>query len=681
MSTPESAGHWRVERDADGILWLALDRADAGVNTLSAEVIEALDRHIEAARAEPPRGMVIHSAKPGGFIAGADVREFLTLGDANEAVEVIRRAQGVLDRIEALPFPTVSLIHGYCLGGGLELALATRYRIAEDDPGTRIGLPEVNLGIHPGFGGTVRATRLLGPLPALDLMLSGRSIDARAARRIGLVDHAVPRRVLRRAARQIVLTAPEPRQPHWSRRLPGAGALRPWVARYLRRRVAARAPEAHYPAPYALIGLWERHARDPRRMYEEEAASVARLVTGETARNLIRVFFLRERLKSIGKADGGAVRHVHVVGAGVMGGDIAAWCALQGLRVTLQDRSPDRIAPAIGRASSLFARRLRDPRRARAAMDRLMPDIRGDGVGRADVVIEAIHEDAGAKQALFRELEPRMRADALLATNTSSIPLETLGEGLERPGRLVGLHFFNPVARMQLVEVVRGADTDADVVRRGAAFARAIDRLPLPVASRPGFLVNRVLMPYLLEAIIALEEGMSAGAIDRAAVDFGMPVGPIELADSVGLDVCLSVADNLGTPDRPTPGRLRRLVEEGRLGRKSGRGFYDYRDGKPVRPRAGQDAHPATALDDRLILPLVNEAVACLREGIVDDVDALDAGVVFGTGFAPFRGGPLHYALNAGPDAVSARLEALARTHGARFAPDEGWEALRRPAG
>jgi 3-hydroxyacyl-CoA dehydrogenase/enoyl-CoA hydratase/3-hydroxybutyryl-CoA epimerase len=675
MSVP--ARHWQAERDADGILWLALDRQDASANTLSAEVIEELDALLRDSEKSPPRALVLRSAKPAGFIAGADVREFQRLRSYAEASEVILRAHAVFDRLERLGCPTVSLIHGYCLGGGLELALATRHRIAEDDPRTRLGFPEVRLGIHPGFGGTLRSTRLIGHLRAMDLMLSGRAIGARAARALGLVDYAVPRRQLLRAARQVALHPPPPHRPPLWQQAAGYGPVRPYVARRLRREVAKKAPERHYPAPYALIDLWARHADDPRRMLEAEADSVARLIVGDSAQNLIRVFFLQERLKSLGRESAARAGHVHVVGAGIMGGDIAAWCAAQGLRVTLQDQSPERIAPAIGRAGRLFGARLKERRLIQAAMDRLVPDPQGLGAARADVVIEAIFENAEAKQSLFRSIEGRARPDALLATNTSSIPLEVIGEALARPERLVGLHFFNPVARMQLVEVVRGPGTSADAVARAQAFARQIDRLPLPVASSPGFLVNRVLMPYLMEAVIAVSEGVRPELVDSAAVEFGMPMGPIELADTVGLDICLSVADILAERLGATvPQRLRRMVEAGQLGAKSGRGFYAYSGGKPAksRPQTG-DVLPDD-LTDRLILSMLNEAVACLDEGVVGDEDALDAGIVFGTGFAPFRGGPMRYLRSSEPARLKERLEALRRRHGERFTPHEGWSRL-----
>jgi 3-hydroxyacyl-CoA dehydrogenase/enoyl-CoA hydratase/3-hydroxybutyryl-CoA epimerase len=671
------ARHWRSERDQDGIVWLMLDQSGSTVNTLSVDVIAELDAQLMALEQDLPRGLVIRSGKPGGFIAGADIKEFLRARTREAAAELIRGCHTVFDRLEALGCPTLSLIEGYCLGGGLELALATRYRIALDEPRTRLGLPEVRLGIHPGFGGTLRAPRLIGHLPALDLMLSGRSLSAHAAWKVGLVDHALPERQLVRAARALVLEAPPPHRPPWLQRLAGQRLARPVVAKLMRRKVALRAPEQHYPAPYALIDLWRRHADDPKRMQAEEANSVAQLVVGDTAQNLIRVFFLQERLKSRGRTTAAPARRVHVIGAGAMGGDIAAWCALRGLQVTLQDQSAHRIAPAIKRAAELFRRELKQPRLVQAALDRLLPDIHAAGVDRADVVIEAIFENADAKQALYRELEPRLRPDALLATNTSSIPLEILGPALTRPERLVGLHFFNPVAKMQLVEVVHAPHTDAGVLAQANGFVRQIDRLPLAVKSSAGFLVNRVLMPYLLEAVTIVGEGIRPELVDRTALEFGMPMGPIELADTVGLDICLSVANILSTHTRAqVPERLQRMVEAGQLGRKSGRGFYGYRNGVLLKGRLDSVIAAPPDLSDRLILSLLNEVVACRRAGIVEDDDALDAGIIFGTGFAPFRGGPMRYIRERGISNLKERLQNLAREHGERFTPDAGWTEL-----
>lgn len=674
MSGPHTLMHWQLDTDADGLAWLSLDRQDAGTNILTEEVLDQFAALIEQLERAAPRGLVIRSGKVNGFIAGADVRTFTSLDSREQALALIRKGQRVFDRLEALPFPTLALIHGFCLGGGLELALACRYRIARDDDGTRLGLPEVRLGIHPGFGGSLRAVRLLGGLKALDLMLSGRTVSARQARRLGLVDHAVPERHMHRAARETLLDPPAAHRPARLDRMSNHVLARPLLAPLLKRQVARRAPAAYYPAPYALIDVWRRHADDPRAMLDAEAASVADLILGPTAQNLVRVFLLQERLKGLARATDSGVRHVHVIGAGVMGGDIAAWCAYSGLTVSLQDQTPERIAPAMGRAAKLYGRKARDPRRVTAAWDRLIPDHRGRCVARADLVIEAVFEDKEVKRVLYRDIEPKLRSDALLASNTSSIPLEELATALERPERLVGLHFFNPVAKMQLVEVVRGRNSSEQSVQQAMAFTRAIDRLPLPVTSTPGFLVNRVLMPYLLEAVTLETEGVPAALIDRAAVDFGMPMGPIELADTVGLDVCLHVARILSSAMAvEVPERLEELVAEGRLGSKSGAGFYTWRKGKPVKPRPDSDYRAPDDLTDRMMMRLLNEARACLREGVVADADLLDAGMIFGTGFAPFRGGPLHYIHGHGETALYRTLQELTTRHGSRFTPDPGW--------
>lgn len=669
--------HWWAETDDDRITWLSLDKADSSTNVLSAEVVAELGTALEAVAEQRPRGLIIRSAKPQGFIAGADVSEFTTLTDNDQAMELLQRAHTLFDRLEALPFPTLCLIHGYCLGGGLELAVACRYRIAEDEPRTRLGFPEVRLGIHPGFGGTMRAVRLLGAFSAMDMMLTGRSLDARRAQKMGLVDHAVPARHLARAARRVILDRPPPHTPPLWQRLAGHRLVRPWAARLLRRQVAGRARRDHYPAPFALIELWERYGDDPATMLAEERRSVARLITGDTAQNLVRVFFLQERLKSLGRGDNEfSPQRVHVIGGGVMGGDIAAWCAMQGFHVTVQEQRLEALARLVQRGHDLFKKRLKQPRLVQAAMDRLMPDTRGLGLERADVVIEAIFENTEAKQALYRDIEPRLKADALLATNTSSIPLEELSQALQRPERLVGLHFFNPVAKMQLVEVVSAANTDHTAAARAAAFARRIDRLPLPVKSTPGFLVNRVLMPYLLEAVRLQEEGVPAQAVDKAAEEFGMPMGPLELADTVGLDICLSVADILaGHGEVEIPQCLRHMVEAGTLGRKSGQGFYRYKNGKPQRGKLDKDYVPPTDLTQRLMFRLFNECMACLHEGVVADADLLDAGVIFGTGFAPFRGGPMYYVKQQGIDVQRRKLAILEQAYGQRFAASAGWQA------
>ncbi len=669
--------HWETKQESDGILWLSLNRAEKNTNTLSRDVLDELARLLDDMPRQHPAGLVICSGKPNGFIAGADVAEFSAIVDFSEAMRLVERVHGIFNHLERLPFPTVSLIHGFCLGGGLELALACRFRIAVDAPGTRLGFPEVKLGIHPGFGGTVRLISLISPLTALDLMLSGRSINARQALKIGLVDYAVPERQLIRAALAAIMQNPARRKGRFLRSLSRMRFIRFLLAGHMRRTIAKRAAKKYYPAPYALMDLWERFGGNPSVMYREESRSVANLVTGATAQNLVRIFLLQERMKALGQNGDFSPRFVHVIGGGTMGGDIAAWCALQGLRVTIQDIEHQRLAVAVKRASSLFRKELKDPRLVKDVLDRFVPDLRGDGITRADIVIEAIFEDATAKRKLYQHIEPRMRKEALLATNTSSIPLEELADSLRNPERFVGLHFFNPVAKMQLVEVVRGKSVDAERLNCAMRFVTAIGHLPLPVTSSPGFLINRILMPYLLEAATMEQEGIPAADIDRAAVEFGMPMGPILLADSVGLDICLSVARILaGHFKTEVPKRLESLVAMGSLGKKSGRGFYAYGKGKPVSSGKKTGSYTIGDLADRLIMRLLNEAVGCRREGIVADGDLLDAGAVFGIGFAPFRGGPIHYIRTEGVEVLHARLETLEQRYGSRFAADPGWREL-----
>jgi 3-hydroxyacyl-CoA dehydrogenase/enoyl-CoA hydratase/3-hydroxybutyryl-CoA epimerase len=618
------------------------------------------------------------SAKKSGFVAGADIKEFTEITNAEDGYRLIHAGQQVLDRLAALPCPTVAAVHGFALGGGLELALACRHRVAVGDERLSLGLPEVQLGIHPGFGGTVRSVRLLGVKPAMEMMLTGKPVRADKALRIGLVDKLVAAADLRTAAKTMALQAPAAHRPALSERVLSWAPVRPFVKSALLAQVASRARREHYPAPYAMVDLWARWGAQGSQAFEAEARSIAQLFLSETSRNLVRVFLLQDRLKALGGKSAQEVKHVHVVGAGVMGGDIAAWSALRGFTVTLQDRTLALIEPALKRARELFDKRLRDPAKSAAAAERLRADVSGDGVPEADVVIEAIFENLEAKRELYARLEPRMKPAALLATNTSSLMLEPLTAQLARPERLVGLHFFNPVPQMPLIEIVRSERTDATVMQGAVSFARRLDKLPVPCRSAPGFVVNRVLMPYLHEAMYAAQEGVPLSLIDDTAVAFGMPMGPIELADVVGLDVASHVGEIIAAElGRPAPelSRLKELIAAKKLGRKSGEGFYLWHEGKPRKaPAAGISAPPD--LLDRLILVLVNECVACLRERIVEEADLVDAAVIFGTGFAPFRGGPLAYARSRGVGAVVARLEELAAHHGARFRPDSGWPQL-----
>jgi 3-hydroxyacyl-CoA dehydrogenase/enoyl-CoA hydratase/3-hydroxybutyryl-CoA epimerase len=671
----EAEGSWSLQLDEARIAWLGLDCKGAAANTLGRAVMAELNERLAEIERLRPAAVVVWSAKESGFVAGADISEFTGLRDSEEAYELVRLGQGVLDRLEALPCPTVAAIHGFALGGGLELALACDYRVAALE-GARLGLPEVMLGIHPGFGGTVRAPRLIGAPAALDLMLTGRNLRPDKALRLGLVDRLAPPGQLKEVARALVLERPARRRPSIGLRLLQLPLLREWVAARARKQVARRARLEHYPAPYAILSLWEAFGARGSAAYDAEARSIARLFLTPTSRNLVRVFFLQNRLKALAGRQARHFGKVHVIGAGVMGGDIAAWCAWRGIDVTLQDREQRLIEAALERAREFLSRRCREPGQAQECLQRLRADVSGSGIAHADLVIEAIHEDADAKRALYARIEPLLAPGALLATNTSSIVLEDLAGGLADPGRFVGLHFFNPVSRMMLIEVVRGMATTERALGDAISFARQLDKLPLPCRSSPGFAINRVLMPYLTEAMLAGESGVPPAVIDRVAVKFGMPMGPVELADTVGLDVALHVGGILAQAfghAAPTA-LLAERVSAGHLGRKSGRGFYEWRNGQPVKPDASS-AVPED-LQDRLVLQLVNEAVACLREGVVEDADLLDAGIIFGTGFAPFRGGPIQYARERGIESTIARLRELEGRYGPRFRPDAGWQRL-----
>ncbi len=644
MTTLQTYKNWRLETDDNQILWLYFDKANATVNTLDGAVMEELSLIIDQlANDTEHKGVIITSGKKTGFIAGADISQFNKFKDIELATYVLREGQRILGKLEALRLPTVALIDGFCLGGGLELALACRYRVAEET--SRLGLPEVMLGIYPGWGGSVRLPRSIGALQAMNMILSGRIVNGKVAAKMGFVDAAVPKRQMKHAAVYYILNKRAPHQPTTLQALTNKTLARQVIAQYMRKKLREKVNQAHYPSPYQALDNWENVGVEGDKAFETEAKGCGRLFFSDTCQNLVRVFFLQERLKGLAKEINYTPHHIHVIGAGTMGGDIAAWCALRGFTVTLQDRGPQFIAPAIKRAKNLYKEKLKENYLIQQAMDRLIPDPEGYGISKADIIIEAIVEDLAAKQALFKQIESKAKPQAILATNTSSIPLDEINTVLQLPQRLVGIHFFNPVAKMQLVEVVKGQQTSPEIVDKAIAFVRKIDRLPLPVKSSPGFLVNRILMPYLLESVALLNEGIPGTVIDKAMTDFGMPMGPIILADTVGLDVCLSVAKYLGQYfNTPVPPQLVQLVEKKRLGKKTGEGFYKYKNGKQIKPDEKSYSGSLTDISDRLVLTMLNEAFACLQEGVVADGDLLDAGMIFGTGFAPFRGGPIHYA-------------------------------------
>jgi 3-hydroxyacyl-CoA dehydrogenase/enoyl-CoA hydratase/3-hydroxybutyryl-CoA epimerase len=637
--------NWRFEVDFEKIGWLTIDTPNAPVNMLSRLATSELETIIlrmeDMIASGEVIGLVIQSGKDSGFIAGADVTEFEVMSDPNVLTEALKRAHAVMDRIEGLKAPVIAAIHGFCVGGGLELVLACAYRIAVNDDKTRLGFPEVNLGIFPGFGGTGRSIRQAGPIDAMQTMLTGRMIKASAARRMGLVDKLVRHRDnLHWEARKAVLQNRKSGPAPLIQKLMAWGPIRSQIVTRMRAETSKKARREHYPAPHALIDLFEKHGDDWRAMIDGEAGGFVPLMGSDTARNLRRVFFLSESLKKQGlRGEKSVFRRVHVIGAGVMGGDIAAWCALRGMGVTLQDLDMERITPALTRAKSLFKKRLKGRTEVASAVARLEADPTGKGIARADVIIEAVIENLDIKRKIFAEVEARAKMTAILATNTSSIELEHIAEGLRFPSRLIGLHFFNPVAQLPLVEVIRSKlNSDTDVAR-GASFALAIGKSPVLVKSAPGFLVNRVLMPYMLGAVERVEKGESKELLDAAAVAFGMPMGPIELMDTVGLDVGQSVAHELGQ-SLPENSRFASLVAQKKLGRKTGEGFYRWVDGKAQKGEV--PAHGDLAgLGRELVKPLVDTTEIVVGEGIVASADLADIGVILGTGFAPFLGGPM----------------------------------------
>jgi 3-hydroxyacyl-CoA dehydrogenase/enoyl-CoA hydratase/3-hydroxybutyryl-CoA epimerase len=670
----EGLENWTLKTDSADIAWLGL-RTGGSTNVLSRQVLLELDQVLDAFEKAPPAGLVIYSHKDTGFIAGADVSEFPELRDEQHALQQVRRGQEIFDRLENLPIASVAVLNGITLGGGLELALACTWRIALPSERPVIGLPEVQLGVHPGLGGTVRSVRLIGVRAAMPLMLTGKPLRPAAALSSGLVDRVCEPDEWESTAAELALLNKNNAAAPLIDRVLEHKLLRPLVARMLRSQTSRKANPEHYPAPFAIIDLW-REFGSSREGIPAEAQSFARLVFSPTSKNLQRVFFLQDRMKELAKASSTEFKHVHVVGAGTMGADIAAWCAIQGMSVTLQDRESQYVEAGLQKARKTLKRKLKTDKRIAPAAALLVGDVTGEGARSADLIIEAIFEDLEAKQQLFKSLEQRARPEAVLATNTSSIPLEDIAQGLTARQRLIGLHFFNPVALMPLVEVVHTKKTATEVIDEGLAFVRQINKLPLPCLSKPGFVVNRILAPYLDEACRLLQEGVQAEAIDKAATDFGMPVGPLELADSVGLDILVHVATILGdTIGRPVPNALTERVSREEYGQKSGRGFYVWENDKPQKEKPARLA-AENDVQLRMMLSLVNEALACLADGVVTDADLVDAGTIFGAGFAPFRGGPLQFARETGVQQLRSELKRLADKHGQRFKASAGWDSL-----
>jgi len=684
------------------IAHLVMDDPERRVNVIDEGAVGDLEQALALLEARPDlRGLVVLSGKSGSFVAGADVGAIAALTDRARARAVVQRVQQAFGRLAALPYPTVAAIDGVCLGGGTELALACDSRVAADQPHTRIGLPEALLGIIPGFGGTTRLPRLVGLSTGLDLILTGRVLDARRAERAGLVARAVPAAwLLEHAHRRLAELAAGGRSGIRRRDRWRARDLRSWLTdgtpfgrglafSRARAMVRARTGGRHPASAAALSVLHHGFAQPVEVSLRLEAEWVSDLVVDPVCKNLVRIFQLTERAKKepVGGADvePAPVERFHLVGAGVMGAGVAELVSRHGIEVRLRDTDPAALARALrvvhARIAERGARGGAGRHEDEAQRARLFPTTELAGLRRADFALEAVVEDLDVKRRVFAELEVRMRPDAVLATNTSSLSVDELASGLERPERLVGLHFFNPVHRMPLVEVVRGTKTSDAALATAVALARLLGKTPVVVRDAPGFAVNRVLMPYLREALHLLEEGFAVADVDAAMRGFGMPMGPLEVLDEVGLDVAAKVAAILAAafPARLAPApQLEALVKAGRLGRKSGAGFYRHRAGRRTPdPQAlrligvtrERRVQGLEMLAERMTLAMVNEAAHVLAEGVVADAGVLDLAMVYGIGFPPFRGGPLRHADSLGLAKVESRLMALRAGKGERFEP------------
>ena len=695
MPAPTPAITWEIR---EGIAIVTLDCPGASVNTISASVKEEFNRAFDTMKTdERIKAVAFLSGKKENFIAGADIEEFVKLTSAAEAERLSATGQEMLSRIAAFPKPVVAGIHGACLGGGLEFALSCTYRVATDHPKTQIGLPEIQLGILPGAGGCQRLPRLIGLRAALDIILAGKVERAQKAFKLGIVDELVPPSILR----DITVGAAKRLAGGWrpNRKRPGGfvGWLldgtplgRMLVFRMARKTVQAQT-HGNYPAPPAALEAVEyglRHGIVAGLAHE--AHLFGGLAVTDVSRKLVQIFFATTQMKKdLGVANPPAPREIKrlgVVGSGFMGAGIAGTAVTQaGVDVRMKDADLGHIAKGLAAARDILHDRLKKRRITKYEYMRLSALLSGDaaftGFGRAELVIEAVFEDLKVKQQVLKEVESATSDTTIFATNTSTIPISQIAQAARRPAQVIGMHFFSPVARMPLVEVIAAAQTAPGTISTVVAFGRRMGKTPVVVKDSPGFWVNRILAPYMNEAAHILLAGTSIEEIDRVMVQFGFPVGPITLLDEVGLDVAQKASGVLFTAfgDRLQPApALAALVKDGRLGRKAGKGFYRYHNGKKdgvdpaVYPLIG--THPnggprAAEIVQRLTLAMLNEAARALGEGVVRSPRDGDMAAVFGIGFPPFRGGPLRYADELGATRVVADLDRLAERLGSRFAP------------
>ena len=639
LKTGKDLMHWLANVDEDGIAWLYLQTGGKSVNVLNNAVMTELECLLDRLENNKDlRGVALLSGKKGGFVYGADIHEFETLKTASEVANHMLYVHGLFNRIETLPVPSCVGVDGIAVGGGLEIALAFDRLFITSSPKSKLGFPEVNLGIMPGYGGSGRAYGRIGTKAVLDMMVTGRPIGSKDAIKIGLADELVgDADDLDEAMRKWIIGC-KGEKPIISQLETAADAT---VIAAAKDKYLKRLRSDHTPAPAAIIDHVENFGHDKRAMSAGELDVFPNLMVSSASKNLRRVFYLTDAVRKSARGESG-IKRMHVVGAGVMGGDIAAIGAMAGLDVTLTDMNEAAIVGAIARAKKLFERRLKSDEKVALALARLRADLDGNGATDADLIIEAVAEKLEVKQAVFKNLEAVSKASAILATNTSAIPLEDIATALNAPERLIGLHFFNPVPVLPLVEVIWSKYSDPEIVSRGMQFTGQIGKMPVRCKSAPGFLVNRALLPYIFKAIEAVAGGENADHIDEALVDFGMPMGPIELADQIGLDVCLDVGIVLGMPPA-TKALLDEKCKTGTIGRKSGSGFYEWDGNRAIRAHQSQDPRVMDAIAKNMLAPMVEECRQAVDENVIDSADSADAGMIFGIGFPGFRGGPLNW--------------------------------------
>ena len=639
LKTGKDLMHWLANIDEDGIAWLYLQTVGKSVNVLNNAVMTELECLLDRLENKKDlRGVALLSGKKGGFVYGADIHEFETLKTASEVANHMLYVHGLFNRIEALPVPSCVGVDGIAVGGGLEIALTFDRLFITSSSKTKLGFPEVNLGIMPGYGGSGRAYGRIGTKAVLDMMVSGRPIGSIDAIKTGLADELVDKPDdLEKSMREWIIGC-NGEKPIFTELETAADATAIAAAKdkYLK-----RLRSDHTPAPAAIIEHVENFGHDKSAMSAGEIDVFPNLMVSSASKNLRRVFYLTDAVRKSARGESG-IKRMHVVGAGVMGGDIAAIGAMAGLDVTLTDMNEAAIVGAIARAKKLFERRLKSDEKVALALARLRTDLDGNGATDADLIIEAVAEKLEVKQAVFKNLEAVSKASAILATNTSAIPLEDIATALNGPERLIGLHFFNPVPVLPLVEVIWSKYSDPEIVSRGMQFAGQIGKMPVRCKSAPGFLVNRALLPYIFKAIEAVAGGEKADHIDEALVDFGMPMGPIELADQIGLDVCLDVGIVLGMPPA-TKALLDEKCRTGTIGRKSGSGFYEWDGNRAIRAHQSKDPRVMAAIAKNMLAPMIEECRQAVDENVVDTADSADAGMIFGIGFPGFRGGPLNW--------------------------------------